>query len=169
MYSSLTKEDVMNAYNKYIKGKPAVILSVATKDKEDNIVAADNYKIDTKNYKAPDYGYEGLKYNKAKDNFDRSKLPGNGANPTVKVPKFWKQSLANGAKVIGAQNTEIPTVTFSITVPGGHLAQANDMSKIGLASLFAGMMTEDTKNYTAEQISLATTKIRKHNKCIKLC
>ncbi len=40
---------------------------------------------------------------------------------SVKLPKFWKQTLANGAKVIGAQNTEIPTVTFSLTVPGGHL------------------------------------------------
>ncbi len=159
MYASLTKQDVMNAYNTYIKGKPSVVLSVATKDKEDNITAADNYKVDTKNYSAPDYGYEGLKYVKAKDNFDRSKLPGNGANPTVKVPKFWKQTLANGAKVIGAQNTEIPTVTFSLTVPGGHLAQSGDMSKIGLPSLFAGMMTEDTKNYTAEQIAVELQKL----------
>jgi len=31
--------------------------------------------------------------------------------------------------------------------------QANDLSKVGLASLFARMMNEDTKNYTAEQFS----------------
>ncbi|HEV8079107.1 MAG TPA: pitrilysin family protein [Chitinophagaceae bacterium] len=159
MYASVSKEDVMNAYNKYIKDKPAVILSVVTKDQEDNIVSNDNYKIDTKNYTPPNYGYDGLKYVKAKDNFNRSKLPGNGVNPAVKVPKFWKQTLANGAKVIGAQNTEIPSVTFSLTIPGGHLAQANDMQKIGLANLFANMMTEDTKNYTAEQIALELQKL----------
>jgi len=159
MYTSLTREDVMNTYNKYIKGKPAVVLSVATKDQETNIAAADNYKIDNSNYQAPDYGYEGLKYVKAKDNFNRSKLPGNGPNPMVKVPKFWKQTLANGAKVIGAQNTEIPAVTFSVTIPGGHLAQAGDMNKAGLANMFAAMMTEDTKNYTAEQISIELQKL----------
>ena len=38
--------------------------------------AENNYKIDTTNYVAPDYGYAGLKYTKAKDNFDRSKIPG---------------------------------------------------------------------------------------------
>ena len=62
------------------------------------IAAADNYKIDSSNYKAPDYGYDGLKYVKAKDNFDRSKIPGNGPNPIVKVPKFWRKDLPNGVK-----------------------------------------------------------------------
>ncbi|HEY1022902.1 MAG TPA: pitrilysin family protein, partial [Flavisolibacter sp.] len=36
---------------------------------------------------------------------------------------------------------------------GGHLLQAGDLSKAGLASFFARMMNEDTKNYTAEQFS----------------
>ena len=153
MYSSLTKEEVMAAYNKYIKGKGAVILSVVPKGQEALVAAADNYKIDSSHYVAPNYGYETLKYVKAKDHFDRSKKPGTGANPVVKVPAFWKKDLPNGAKIIGAQNTEIPTVTFSLTIPGGHLASANDLSKAGLASFFADMMTEDTKNYTAEQLS----------------
>ncbi len=159
LYSSLIKGDVMNAYNKYIKGKGAVILSVKTKGQDENIAAADNFKIDSSSYTPPNYGYEGLKYTKAKDIFTRSTIPGNGANPVVKVPKFWKQTLSNGAKVIGAQNTELPTVTFSLTIPGGHLAQANNMSKVGLSDLFAAMMTEDTKNYTAEQIAIELQKL----------
>ena len=159
MYSTLTKEEVMAAYNKYIKGKGAVILSVLPKGQEALVAAADNYKIDSSHYVAPNYGYETLKYVKAKDNFDRSKKPGTGANPVVKVPAFWKKDLPNGAKVIGAQNTEIPTVTFSLTIPGGHLASANDLSKAGLASFFADMMTEDTKNYTAEQLSTELQKL----------
>ena len=152
-YTSLSSEDVMAAYNKYIRNKPAVILSILPKGQEALIAAADNFKPDSSSYKAPDYGYAGLKYKKAKDNFDRSKVPGNGENPVVKVPKFWKKELANGAKVIGTQNTEIPTVTFSITIPGGHLATADDLSKAGLASFFTDMMNEDTKNYTAEEIA----------------
>ncbi|MEO7984829.1 MAG: pitrilysin family protein, partial [Bacteroidota bacterium] len=152
-YSSLTREDVLRVYNTYIKGKGAVILSVTPKGQENLIAAKDNFSIDTTKYVPPSYGYDGLQYVKAKDNFDRKKLPGSGENPTVKVPKFWRKDLANGARVIGTENTEIPTVTFSLVIPGGHLAAANDFSKAGLASFYTNMMTEDTKNYTAEQLS----------------
>lgn len=158
-YTSVTKEDVMRVYNQYVKGKPAVVLSVLPKGQEKMIAAADNYTIDSAGYKAPDYGYAGLKYNKAQDNFDRKKMPGNGPNPVVAVPAFWRKNLANGAKVIGTQNTEVPTVTFSLTIPGGHLAQAGDLKKAGLASLFSDMMGEDTKNYTAEQLSVELQKL----------
>ena len=158
-YTSVKKEDVLRVYNKYIKGKPAVILSIAVKGKEDNIVAAENYKVNTANYKAPDYGYAGLKYNKPKDSFDRSKMPGNGPNPVVKVPAFWKKELDNGTKSIGSQTTELPIVTISYTIPGGHILQANDTSKIGLSRMFASMMNEDTKNYTAEQMQAELQKL----------
>jgi zinc protease len=159
MYTSLTKEDVMAAYNKYIKGKSAVILSITPKGQETLIAGANNFIPDSSHYNAPNYGYDGLKYTKAKDIFDRNKIPASGANPAIKVPQFWRKDLANGAKVIGTQNTEIPTVTFSLTIPGGHLASANDLSKAGLASFFADMMMEDTKNYTAEQLSVELQKL----------
>ncbi len=158
-YSKVTKEDVIRVYEKYIKGKPAVILSVVPKGQETNIVAAENYKINTSGYKAPDYGYAGLLYSKPKDSFDRNKMPGNGANPVVKVPAFWKKDLDNGVRVIGSQSTELPIVTLSFTIPGGHILQANDTSKIGLARIFAAMMNEDTKNYTGEQMQAELQKI----------
>src|SRR5687768_12270413 len=146
IYQSVTREEVMRVYNQYIKNKPAVVLSVLPKGQEAVIAAADNYAIDTTGYAAPDYGYTGLAYVKGKDNFDRKSMPGNGPAPVVKVPKFWRKDLPNGAKVIGTENTEIPTVTLSITIPGGHLLQANDVTKVGLASYFSDMMMEDTKN-----------------------
>lgn len=158
-YNKVTKQDVLRVYEKYVKGKPAVILSVVPKGQETNIVAAENYKVDQSNYKAPDYGYAGLTYNKPKDNFDRSKMPGNGPNPVVKVPSFWKKNLDNGIKAIGTQSTELPIVTLSLTIPGGHILQANDTSKIGLARMFGAMMNEDTKNYTGEQMQAELQKI----------
>jgi len=121
--------------------------------------APDNFKIDSSRYVAPDYGYASLKYTKGKDNFDRAKQPAVAAVPLLKVPKYWKKDLQNGAKVIGAQNTEIPTVTFQLTIPGGHLASANDLSKAGVASFFVKMLYEDTKNYTAEQLSVELQKL----------
>jgi len=159
MYTSLTKEDVQRVYDTYIKGKHSVVLSVLTKDQEALVAAPDNYTIDPSQYKAPDYGYTGLKYAKAKDNFVRKTMPGNGPNPTVKVPAFWTKTLPNGAKVIGAANTELPIVNLSISIPGGHLLQASDMSKVGLANFFASMMNDDTKNYTAEQMSVELQKL----------
>jgi len=153
MYTSVTREDVMRVYNQYIKGKYAVVLSVVPKGQEKMIVAADNFTVDTLGYKAPDYGYAGLKYAKAKDGFDRSKIPGSGPNPVVKVPAFWKKEQPNGIKMIGTETSEIPTVTMTITLPGGHLLTATDTSKIGLADFFADMMNEDTKNYTAEKMA----------------
>ncbi len=159
MYQAVTKEDVMRVYDKYIKGKHAEYLSVLPKGQEDKIAAADNYVIDTSNYTAPNYGYAGLQYVKAKDNFDRSKIPGNGPNPAVKVPKFWRKDLPQGIKVIGTETTELPIVTLTIEIPGGHLLQAKDTSKIGLADMFADMMNEDTKNYTAEQMTVALQKL----------
>lgn len=159
MYGSVTKEDVMRVYNAYIKNKHCVILSTLTKGQETAIAAPDNYTIDTTKYKAPDYGYAGLKYVKPSDNFDRAKIPGNGKNPIVKVPAFWRKDLPNGIKMIGTENNEVPTVTITISMPGGHLLQAKDTSKIGLAAFFAGMMVEDTKKRTAEQMSMDLQKL----------
>lgn len=159
MHNSVTKEDVMRVYNQYIKGKHSVIVSVLPKGQENVIATADNYTIDNSRYTAPDYGYTGLKYAKATDNFDRSIHPGNGPNPVVKVPAFWRKDLPNKIKFIGAENNELPTVTLTIAVPGGHLLQTKDTAKIGLASLFADMMNEDTQNYTAEQMTIALEKL----------
>jgi zinc protease len=159
MYNAVTKEDVMRVYEKYVKDKPAVIVSVVPKGQETNIIAAENYKIDTRQYKAPDYGYTGLKYLKARDSFDRSIMPGNGANPVVKVPSFWRKDLPNGIKAIGTESRELPIVTISLTMPGGHVLQAGDTSKAGLARMFALMMNEDTKNYSAEQMQVELQKL----------
>jgi zinc protease len=159
MYKSVTKEDVMRVYNEYIKNKGCVTVSVLTKSDKNGPAMADNYNIDSSNYVSPNYGYNGLVYTKGKDNFDRSKMPGTGPNPVVKVPAYWKKKLPNGISIIGANYTELPLVNISITVPGGHLAQGADTAKIGLAGFVGSMLNEDTKNYTAEQMSVELQKI----------
>lgn len=156
---SVTKEDVMRVYNTYIKGKNAVILSVLPKGKGDMRVAPDNYTVSKEGYKAPDYGYSGLKYVKAKDNFDRKQKPGNSANPVVQVPKYWTSTTSNGIKMIGTENNEIPSVSISLSIEGGGLLAAKDPSKAGLASIVGRMMNEDTQNYTAEEFSAALQKL----------
>jgi zinc protease len=156
---AVTKEDVMRVYNKYIKGKPAVILSVVPKGGTIQPVAADNYTVNTANYKAPDYGYNGLTYKKPKDKFDRAAKPGIGPNPAIKAPAIWSATTPNGIKIIGTQNNEIPSVSISMSIKGGGLHAINNPAKAGVAGLVARMMNEDTKNYTAEQFTSELDKL----------
>lgn len=149
----------MRVYNKYIKGKNAVILTVYPKGKAELVAKPDNYTVSTADYKAPDYGYAGLTYKKSTDSFDRSKKPGPGANPTLKVPPFWTDKLANGLNIIGTRNDEIPTVTMLFTIQGGHLLSANDPTKAGIAQLTAALMGEGTQNYTSEQFNTRMEKL----------
>lgn len=159
MNRAVTKEDVMNAYNKYIKGKGCVTVSVLVKGQNAAPAMADNYEVDNSNYKRPNYGYDGLKYVKATDNFDRKKQPGVGANPVVKVPAFTTKQTPNGIKMIFVQSNELPIVNISIRIPGGQIAETNMPSKSGVAGLTAAMLNEDTKKYTAEQMAVELLKI----------
>lgn len=157
--TSVTKADVQRVYDTYLKGKPAVILSVTTKADRNNLVAPDNHTIDKSDYRAPDYAYAGLKYSKPKDSFDRSKMPATGANPTIKIPPFWRADLPTGIRAIGVESRELPTVALTLSLPGGHLLQAGDRARLGLARLYARMMNEDTQDRTAEQMSLELQKL----------
>jgi len=159
-HNAVTKADVMRVYNQYIKNKPAVLLSVVPKGQANAVAHADNFKEPAKTgYKAPADQYAGLKYVKAKDNFERSKRPASGENPVIKVPPFWTDKLQNGIKVIGTKNDEVPTVTLLFAVSGGHKLEAKDQSKAGIASLTAAMLNEASEKYTSEEISSQLQKL----------
>ncbi|GAB3533286.1 pitrilysin family protein [Pontibacter brevis] len=150
---SVTKEDVMRVYNQYIKGKNSVILSVVPKGKTDLLAKADNYTISQEGFVPAADEYSGLQYTKAVDTFDRSVRPAAGANPVINVPNYYTNKFRNGLKVIGANSTELPTVTLQLTIKGGHRLSAADPAKAGISALTADMMNEDTENYTSEQFS----------------
>ncbi len=156
--TGVTKADVQRVYEHYVKGKPAVIVSVATKAKPDNIAAAANHTVDRTGYKATDHGYAGLKYTKPRDPFDRSQMPAAGPNPLVQVPPFWREDLPNGIRAIGAESREIPLVSLVVSLPGGRLLPSAQ-AKPGLAMLYAAMMNEDTQDRSAEQLQLELQKL----------
>ncbi|WP_236668970.1 M16 family metallopeptidase [Hymenobacter rubidus] len=156
---SLTKADVLRVYNQYLKGKHAVILSVLPKTGGAVAAKPDNYTVDKSAYKAPKDEYSGLTYVKAKDTFDRGKQPAAGANPVVKVPALYREDLANGLKIIGTRNTEIPAVTMLLTIRGGHRLEQANPAKAGIANLTAQMLNEGSEKYTSEEISAALDKL----------
>jgi zinc protease len=158
-YRSFTKEDVMRVYKKYIQNKPMVILSVTTKGTESNIAAAPNYEVNTAGYKAPDYGYTGLKYVKAND-FDRSKMPEAGPSPVITVPAYTSLTMKEEElKAIHAQSDELPIVVVQLSMRGGRLMEQTDLGKAGLVNLFTDMMDEDTRDRSAEEMSTALDKL----------
>jgi zinc protease len=152
-YMGITKDDVMRVFKKYIQDQPYVLISVLA-DADAQPAKPDNFVIQTEGkntFATTDYSK--MVYNKATgDTFDRSKKPGLGANPVVKVPDFWKSTFKNGIKVIGTNSDEIPTVSLQLTINGGHKLDAIDKSKSGLASLTGSMMNEATKNYSSEEM-----------------
>ena len=152
---ALTKADVQRVYDKYLKGKHAVILSVVPKGKPELVAHADNYTVDPSGYQAPQDQYAGLTYVKAQDTFDRSKQPKGGPNPVVKVPALWQETEPNGLKIVGTRNTEIPAVTMLLTLRGGHRLEQADPAKAGVAVLTAAMLNEGTAKYSGEQLSAA--------------
>jgi zinc protease len=156
---SLTKADVLRVYNQYIKGKPAVILSVVPKNSSKLVAKASNFTASKANYKVPKDEYAGLKYVKATDSFDRSKQPKGGANPVVQVPPVWREDFENGLRVMGSRNAEIPTVTMLLTMRGGHRLEQATPNKAGVASLTAAMLNEGTQKYTGEQFSAALDRL----------
>jgi zinc protease len=159
-YSKVTKEDITRVFTKYVKDKHAAIVNVYPKDP----TSKDSVKVQSENpyskIKPPDDPqYPGLKYVKAKDNFDRSIRPVPTPQKAVVVPQYYTKKLDNGLKIIGTQATEVPEVVIMLSINDGDLVFSADLKKVGLAELTASMMEEATQNYTTEQISAELDKL----------
>lgn len=156
--NALTKADVIRVYNQYLKGKNMVILSVLTKGTEKLTAHENNYTVAKNRYVAPNYGYDKLTYKKAKDVFDRSKMPiAIDASP-VKLP-MMRKTPGLEIKNVYAQNDEVPIVVFSIGLKGGRIIEQSNLEKVGLANIFTSMIDEDTKKHTSEEMSTMLDKL----------
>ncbi|MCF6226355.1 MAG: insulinase family protein [Xanthomonadales bacterium] len=144
--------DVTRVFNQYIAGKPAVVLSIVPNGKTEIAAALQNHQ--TKDRHIPDsFGDEGkaLALRPATDNFDRSKTPTPGINPSVELPTITDFSLSNNIRVLSVPNTETPTITVRAVFDVGSRDEA--AGKAGLTSLTTTLMGEATENYTAAEFS----------------
>ncbi len=64
--------------------------------------------------------------------------------------KREEKTLPNGLRVVAIPSKEIPLVTYTLGIKQGAFTDL----KVGSASLAAGMVTQGTQNYTAEQLSV---------------
>lgn len=153
---SVTKDDIMNAYNVYIKNKPYVATSFVPKGSAQLIALnSERYpvveeKIEDQDVIAmnqgEDMGSDKIKVEKIESSFDRNIEPPAGPDPLVKVPVIWSDELSNGVKILGIEQNELPLISFSITLKGGMML--DDLNKVGVANLISDVMMEGTKNKT---------------------
>ena len=157
-YNSVTRDDVMRVFKKYIKGKKAVINQVRPKspfvDKLDSMISV-NPNLDL--ILKEESQYVGLEYNKPNDNFDRKVQPKAGPSKPSVVPNYYKETFENGLKIIGTKSSELPKIYIRLRIQGGGLLVEDKIS--GLAELTADMMNESTINYSSEEISVALQKL----------
>ena len=151
-YDNVTKDDVIRVYRQYIQGQPAVIMSVVPMGQSSQIAHADTWTRTDRTL--PEYVAvaEGdLDFRRAVDDFDRSVMPPVGENPSVILPAIWRDELENGIPVLGALNSETPTVAIRLRIEAG---QRNEpLEKLGLAALTASMMNEATSKSSNEELS----------------
>jgi zinc protease len=146
----VTREDIMRVYKYYIKNQHYVAMSVYPKDNR-NVAREDSYTIPPPDAPAVSK-HSRIKLRKVKDHFDRSVKP--QVEPLHLEPLHLHEvraEFSTGARFIGLKQSEIPYINLQIVIYGGHLMDAYDTSKAGLAMLTARLMNEGTATYLTEQ------------------
>ncbi|ARV13289.1 peptidase M16 [Gilvibacter sp. SZ-19] len=157
-YQEVDREAVMAAYEKYIKGKNYVMTSVVPKENPELAISgakeAEVWIEEVTAMKDNEQVGQGeeAQYEKTPSKYDRSEPPF-GEAPLFKMPEVWEGELANGMKTYGIENSELPLINFTITIPGGH--RLDPMDKAGLASLTADLMSEGTALKTPAELEEA--------------
>jgi zinc protease len=90
-------------------------------------------------------------YKTASISADRSKMPGPGTPPELKLPKLQRATLSNGLKVVLAERHEIPIADFWLQLDAGYAA--DQFASPGTASMTTGLLDGGTQKRTALEIS----------------
>lgn len=149
-YANVTKADVMQVFNRYIKDKPMVVMSVVPEGQRQLIAHEDNFIAPALN--VSEVAVQGVTdYQQISSSFDRTEMPKVGASVELKSPEIWSGQLANGIEVSGTESEETPTVELVIYLNGGH--RLIPVDKAGLAGLTASMLNESSLQRSAEALA----------------
>ena len=159
-YHKVTKADILRVFNKYVKGKKGLVLSVYPKGKKELIAADDNFTPGGDTSKAAHIDYSKQTPRTVTDNFDRSKHPVPGPSPIVNQPQTYTFSMANGINGIGINNNEVPDAYFQFNIKAGQWRQPK--GKEGVAVILVKMLQEATMKRSAEAIGDALDKLGSH-------
>lgn len=155
---NITMEDVWDVYDKYIKGRNYVATSFVPKGQA-NLIAGGSVNAgiveeDITNATQVEVASAGEEViAKTPSSFDRSVAPVPGPDPTLTLPVIWQGDAANGMKTYGIEHHELPLVSYSLVIDGGH--RLDDISKPGVARFTAQMLNEGTAGKTPEELEEA--------------
>ncbi|PCJ67433.1 MAG: peptidase M16 [Bacteroidetes bacterium] len=159
-YNAVTAADIMRVYNKYIKGRKAVILRVERdEDRDEDDETPKSVNPHASEAKKTHKQYEGLNYVPPVDQFDRSVMPGASDANAFTIPSYYTEKFDNGLRIIGNESSESPLVYFYIEMEGGHLLEGGKKVGTGTAMVTASMMAEGTSKLTTEEFSRELEKL----------
>lgn len=160
-YNAVTAEDIMRVYDKYIKGKNHVAISIVPEKRADLSVSgsfvADLRTETIGQQKSMSQAGEVIDdpYEHTPSLIDRSVEPDFLPNtPELNVPDVWNMTLDNGMKVKGIRYDELPLVYFTFILNRG--ASHDSIEKAGTACLTATMLKDGgTASMSPEELEEA--------------
>ncbi|QIA64238.1 insulinase family protein [Vibrio astriarenae] len=155
---STTKEDVDQAYQRFIANKPYVALSVVPRGQTDKAVKEATFVTPPRSL--PEYtkvDENTLAYRQVQDNFDRSVMPEVSEGVSAQLPELYDFYFDNGIEVLGTANTETPTTAIQLYIPAGERQVTR--GKEGLASLTASLVQEGSLERSLEELKAELDKL----------
>ena len=155
---SVTADDVVRVYERYIRGHHFVATSFvpvgdAALTLVDSVRAAVVEEPIVSDRDSQLTAPPARNVERTPSSFDRSLEPPFGQRPSLEAPDIWTGTLANRVPVYGIEQTEVPVVRFTIRFLGGLLL--DDPEKVGVANLVAEMLMEGTARRTPEELEAA--------------
>ncbi|GLX77752.1 peptidase M16 [Thalassotalea insulae] len=161
-YRAVTRDDIMRVFKQYIFNKNYIATSFVPKGKQ-KLALTGAKKADVVEEKIVQGAEQQMAAQseqqklapiaQAPSSFDRSVMPKTGTLNPISLPEVKATQFDNGLSVLSIEHTELPLVSFSIRVQGGHLL--DPANKNGVANLLTSIMMEGTKDKTPQQLEEA--------------
>ena len=154
---AVSADDVMRVYETYLKDRPFVASSFVPRGQAE-LALEDSERAEVVIEPIVQGAEAEFTVVRGEDrtpggSFDRSVEPPFGPPPTFRAPEVWRETLANGLRVLGVEDRETPIVQFELAFRGGMLVEAP--GKTGVANLLAETMLEGTAGRTAQELEEA--------------
>ncbi len=154
----VTAADVMRVYERYVKDRPNVAVSMVPKGQPTLALAGATRAQVTE--EAIVQGAEAAvdasataTYARTPSTFDRTVEPAYGPAPRVAVPASWTKALPNGLKVSGIEDREVPLMRFELAIDGGRLQDRLVLP--GVSAMTARMLQRGTARRTPAELENA--------------
>ena len=154
---SVTEEDIMRVYNKYIKEKNAIYVSFVPKGQVKLALSGavkaliEEEEIKLNDLNIGEYNPENrILKNFTPSSFDRSVEPSFGDSYEISAPNIWRDQLKNGLSLYGNFSDETPLINFSLFIDAGKKYGAVD--KPAIPRLLAEMLGKGTLNKTTSEV-----------------